>query len=121
MFGEDKYVVMLGELHIEMAGLKMLGRWLEDSGWTSALVQANITMTGKADVMLSASHVTRTRYAHQVTAASLYVLQMNAYEAYLRSNYEESEPLDFQQWTDKQSSEFPQFSKWCCEKQLKSR
>lgn len=38
--GEDHFVIMLGGLHIEMAGLKMIGDWLEDSGWVEALVQA---------------------------------------------------------------------------------
>ena len=33
LYGEDKYVVMLGPLHIEMAGLKMIGNLLEGSGW----------------------------------------------------------------------------------------
>jgi len=32
-FGEDKYLVMMGGLHIEMASLKMIGNWLSNSGW----------------------------------------------------------------------------------------
>lgn len=32
-FGEDKYMVMMGGLHIEMAILKMIGHWLTNSGW----------------------------------------------------------------------------------------
>ena len=67
--GEESFVVMLGGLHIEMAVLSMLGKWLEGSGWSSALVEAGIVTSGRAEVMLSASHVKRTRYAHQVTAA----------------------------------------------------
>ena len=31
---------------------QVLGNWLEDSGWTSALVQANISSTGTADSRL---------------------------------------------------------------------
>jgi hypothetical protein len=31
-FGEDKFVVMMGGLHIEMASFKMLGKWLSGSG-----------------------------------------------------------------------------------------
>jgi len=37
LFGEDKYGVMMGPLHIEMAGLKMLGDLLEGSGWCESL------------------------------------------------------------------------------------
>ena len=46
---EDKLVVMFGGLHIEMAALKMLGNWLQGSGWVEALVQAGISSQGKAD------------------------------------------------------------------------
>ena len=38
--GEDHFVIMFGGLHIEMAVMKVLGDWLEDSGWTNALEQA---------------------------------------------------------------------------------
>lgn len=64
--GDDKLFVMMGGLHIEMAGLKVIGQWLNNSGWVNALVQANVTTKGRSESMLSASHVTRTRYAHQV-------------------------------------------------------
>lgn len=59
LYGEDKTVVMMGGLHIEMASLKMLGHWLNQSGWDGALVQADITTRGRADGILKAAHVTR--------------------------------------------------------------
>ncbi|KAH3779874.1 hypothetical protein DPMN_157682 [Dreissena polymorpha] len=31
-YGERKYVIIMGGLHIEMAFLKVLGEWLYDSG-----------------------------------------------------------------------------------------
>lgn len=65
--GEDQFVIMIGGLHIEMAALKMLGDLLEGSGWTGALVKADVASPGKADSFLKASHVTRTRRAHQVS------------------------------------------------------
>lgn len=37
LFGEDKFVIMFGGLHFEMAALNTLGDWLEGSGWTEAL------------------------------------------------------------------------------------
>ena len=40
--GEDHFVIVLGGLHIEMVALKILGDWLEGSGWMEAIVQANI-------------------------------------------------------------------------------
>ena len=95
----------MGGLHLEMASLKALGKWLSDSGWIDALVQAEVTMQGRAEAMLTASHVARTQYAHQVgkngfflnflmkvfkrhtiilqvTAVVLHSLQQKAYECY---------------------------------------
>ena len=63
---------MFGGLHIEMAALKILGDWLDGSGWVQVLVQAEITTLGTAD---SFQRAPCTRQAHQVTAAALYILQ----------------------------------------------
>ena len=67
-------MIMLAGLHIEMATLKLLGDWLEDSGWTNALVKADVASSGTANSFIHASHVTKACHAHQVTAASLYIL-----------------------------------------------
>ena len=48
-YSEDKFVIMFGGLHIEMAALKTLGDWLKGSGWVQALVPANVTTPGIAD------------------------------------------------------------------------
>ena len=47
-YGEDLYVIMLGGLHLEMTAWKGLGKWLDSSGWTAALVHADIATPGKA-------------------------------------------------------------------------
>ena len=46
-------------IEIEMSAFRTIGEWLEDSGWTSALVEADITSPGTADSFLKASHLTR--------------------------------------------------------------
>ena len=74
-FGEESFVIMLGGLHIEMTALKTLGLWLDGSGWTEAMAQSSVTTSGTADSYIHCSHVTRTRYAHQVTAVALHMLQ----------------------------------------------
>ena len=51
---------MFGGLHIEMAALKSIGTLLQSSGWTSAIVEADIASSGTAESFLSASSVTRT-------------------------------------------------------------
>ena len=73
---------------------KALGEWLENSGWTAALVQADIATHGKADSFLKASHVSRTRHAHQVTAAALYTLLQKAYSSYCEENNGHAGNLD---------------------------
>ena len=73
--GEDKLVVMLGGLLIELAVLKAIGSWLLGSGWTEAIAQAEITTTGRAESLVTSTHITRTRYIHQVTASSTETLQ----------------------------------------------
>ena len=77
--GEDKYVAMFGGLHIEMAIWNTFGDYLEASGWTTALTQAEIASSGTADSFLKAAHLTRTRHAHQVSALALAKLQQDAF------------------------------------------
>ena len=59
--GEDKYVVMFGGLHMEMALWNTLGDLLESSGWITAIVEAEVASSGVADSFLRAAHLTRTR------------------------------------------------------------
>jgi len=51
--------------------------------------------SGRAEAMLSASHVKWKRYGHQVTAASLHVLQQTAYQTYCTTVEERESPLSF--------------------------
>jgi len=81
--GEKKFGLMLGGLHIEMTALKLPGDWLDGSGWTSALVAAEVATGGVADSLIKANHLTRTRRAHQAKAACLFILQNKAYSAYV--------------------------------------
>ena len=92
-FNEDKFVVMLGGLHIEMACLKMLGKWLTCSGLSEVICNAGVATQGVAESFLTASHVTRTRRAHQVTAASLYILMKKAYSEYNTKSQNEQNDL----------------------------
>ncbi len=64
-YGEYHFLIMLGGLHIGMAGLKVIGDWLEDSGWVEALVQAKVASAGTANSFVNVSHITRTRLAQQ--------------------------------------------------------
>ena len=106
--GEDKFVAMLGGLHIEMAMWKTYGDYLDGSGWRNALVQAGIASSGTADSFLKVSHLTRTRHAHQVTALALAKLQEDAFE---RTEGEHSD-TDKEVWRQKMILESPTFQYW---------
>ena len=110
--GEDKCFVILGGLHIEMATLRALVIWLQDSGWVPALVQAEIATPGTAESFIKVAHVTKTRHVHQITAASLSILKHKAYQAYL-TNLQSDEPgLAFDVWQQKRIAESPLFQYW---------
>lgn len=92
---------------------QVLGDLLEDSGWTSALVQANIASTGTADSLIKASHVTKTRHAHQVTAASVHTLLHRAYTDYTsEATAAGTNVLSLQRWCEVREQESVQFSYW---------
>lgn len=111
-YGEDRLVVMLGGLHIELAVLKTLGDWLKGSGWVQVLVQADIASFGIADSFLKASHIARTRRVHQITACALYILQQRAYEHYINLQGSSEKTLQFSEWCDHKSQIVPQFHYW---------
>jgi len=66
MVKEDIWV---GWVHcsLKMAIWSEFGDYLKGSGWTAALTQAGVASLRTADSFLKASHLARTRYAHQVS------------------------------------------------------
>lgn len=94
---------------------KLLGDWLRDSGWTAVLIDAEVTSPGRAEAMLKGTHVTRTRYAHQVTALSLSILRREAYTKYMNDCWENGDDhglLSFKAWCNKKGETLPQFKYW---------
>ena len=87
---EDKFVIMPGVLHIEVATRKSIETPLGDNGWIEALVEAGIASPGTADLFLKAS---RTRQMNQVIACSLYKLLKVAHTNYLKETDEPSEDV----------------------------
>ena len=63
-----------------MAFLKVLGDWLEGSGWTVVLSDTNVASPGTANLLLKATNMTGTRRAHQKTACSLFILLKRAHQ-----------------------------------------
>ena len=116
-YGEHRVIMMFGGLHIEMAFLRLLGHWLEDSGWTSALTQSKIASPGTADSFVKAASVTRSRHAHQLTASSLYILLCHAYTQYTVGLAEDA-ALPFDDWCLENMASTPQFQFWYIALQL---
>ena len=96
-----------------MAILRVLGDWLEDSGWVAVIVKSGIATQGTAESFLKASHVSKTRHAHQVSAAALYLLLRRAYDRYCQEHRDhDDELLQFEDWSEKIELEKPQFKYW---------
>ena len=47
-YGDDKFVMVFGDLHIEMAALWSRGALLQNSGWTRTLAEAGVASSGTA-------------------------------------------------------------------------
>ena len=92
--------------HLEQ---KPLGDWLEESGWYNLLPDVEIASAGEAESFLNASHVTRTRYSHQVTAATLRILVTKTYG---KHSIEKKTISDFKTWRKDKESQYPQFYFW---------
>ena len=71
-----------------------------------------VATTGTADSFFKASHVTRTRRAHQVTARSLYLLLKKAYNQYTCGLDERQDLMSLDDWSAKQADASPQFQFW---------
>ena len=106
-YGTGKFVIMMGALHIEMSTLSALGAWLDDSGWTIALSNANVTTPGNQS-LISVHDVAKTKYCHQVTACTLNSLMQEAYDHFR----EEKENISFGEWKSDMEERSPQFQFW---------
>ena len=85
---------------------------MDCSGWTAALVLAGITSSGTADSFIIVCHITKTRHAHQVTAASLHTLLHHAHTEYNTSATAVESALSFEQWCQVSAQQSVQFDYW---------
>ncbi len=108
--GEYKVLLVLGALHIEAKIHEMIGKLLRDSGWATALSQAQILTTGRAQSTLEEHHIKRTRYAHQVSLVSLHLWKNGAYSAYCSGVLEA--PQSQENWDELKRTKSPQFRYW---------
>jgi len=93
-----------------MAIMSTIGTWLEGSEWDQILVKADVTTSERAKSLLKASHVKRTRFAHQVSAVALYIIQREAYSRYCEASSDQDITLN--EWRNKRIGESSQFVFW---------
>lgn len=55
-YAENKFVVMLGPLHIEKSFLVMIGQLLEGSGWKSVVSNSGVITDGSAEAILKVNY-----------------------------------------------------------------
>ena len=104
--GEDRFVVLLGGLHIEMALWCTLGDVLRGSGWTECLKDAGIAISENASLaLLKTGHLMKTRYAHQVTFVVMTLLLQRTYE-------DSGTDVPIEVWLKEESSKRPTFHIW---------
>ncbi|KAK3915994.1 Putative aryl-alcohol dehydrogenase AAD10 [Frankliniella fusca] len=106
-YGGKNLLMMLGPLHIEMAFLKVIGSLLEGCGWLQIVISSGIATSGSAEALLKVSHVKRSREVHQVTAAVLYSLMLEAYE-----EQHPDHEITIDEWCAIQSQQSPTFYFW---------
>ena len=78
----------------------------------NALIDADVATPGTAESFLKVSHLAKKRRAHEITAATLYVLQQSAYDHYKAALPTSEAPLEFNAWCGKMASTQPQFTFW---------
>ena len=81
-------------------------------------IQASLATPGIADSFLKASHVTRTRRAHQITACSLYLLQQKAHTENSNGVEEGCNKTSLEDWCDQRVETCSLFLFWSITLQL---
>ena len=110
ILGEEKLVLMIKALHIEDKMHQMIGKQLKDSGWSNIITQAQVLTCGRAQYVPDEHHIKRTRYAHQVSLVSLYLLQQRSYTVYCSSV--QGPPESPEMWIQRCRSDNPMFLFW---------
>ncbi len=106
LFREERFLVKLGGLHIEMALWVTMGDFLLGSGWYEDLADAGIALTVAAAISyLRANDPMRTWYAHQITVVVLDSLLKRAYE-------DGGSEMTFDDWVSVACKEKPTVQFW---------
>ena len=103
--GEDRLVVMMGSLHLEMSMWGAIGKLLENSGWDTLLAEAEVVTVGVAEGLLHVSHLKRTQSAHEILVVAFSKLKSDAYA-------KSGQDLSVDEWSEEMSNQHPTFFYW---------
>ena len=104
MFGPDKYVCLLGDLHIEIELLRIHGEIIKGSGLDSILESSNLSTLGTSTI-IDVNNNKRASYCLQVTLCAIYMLLR---DGHLKSN----EISTSWEWLDERSKNSPMCFYW---------
>ena len=80
------------------------------SNYIAMFTDAEITTISKAESMLHGSHVTRTRWCHQVSVLALIALRQEAYAEFcLQPQQTDHKKQGFSEWSNNKMATCPQF------------
>lgn len=105
LWGENHLVLLMGPFHIEQAFLKLVGHVMEGCGWVSVMVSAGLATETSAVSLMNVHHLKKSRTAHEVTAATLFILLKEAYE-------EENTHTTMETWIEDRSAASHMFYFW---------
>ena len=72
IFGHDKYLSLLGDLHIEQSLLVMHGDLIKGSGLDTVMQHSNLSTIGGTSALVDVNHIKRSRYCLQVSSVVIY-------------------------------------------------
>ena len=94
---------------------KLLGDWLRDSDWINMLTITEVAILCRAEVyiMIEGTHVTKTRYEHQIPVLLLWILQREAYLKYTKDCQENGVEIQaFEVWSNQKEKTLKYLKYW---------
>ena len=96
LFGHDKYICLLGDLHIEQSLLVMHGKLIRGSGLDTIMQHSDLSTIGGATALVDVNHIKRSRYCLQISVVAIYRLLKAAH-------FESKSHLQPLEWLDRMS------------------
>ncbi|CAG9770258.1 unnamed protein product [Ceutorhynchus assimilis] len=79
----------------------------DGSGWANIVSNSSIRSNSFAEAVMKVTHITKARSLHQITAATLYILLMEAYDS-----ENSNQATSISEWVDEKSKSSSTFEYW---------